>query len=336
MNDTTKLNFTHHQAAHCENGVASNLLKDKGLNLSEPMIFGIGSGLYFVYLPFLKVNFAPGFSYRPMPGAIFSKAAKRLGIKIKRQRFSNPKEAQAALERNLENKIPTGLQVGVFHLTYFPEEYKFHFNAHNLVVYGKEGDRFLISDPVMNETTSLTEKELERVRYAKGVMAPKGHMYYPTDIPANLNLEKAIVKGIKDTCNKMLAPVPLIGVKAIRWVARSIPKWADKKGAKTTNHYLGQLIRMQEEIGTGGGGFRYIYGAFLAEAADILKKPELKELSKEITDIGDLWRDFAVDIARVYKNRNSKSDIYNSLSHSMLHIADLEEAFFRKLKEVVR
>src|SRR5690606_7392732 len=244
MNDTTKLNFTHHQTAHCENGVASNLLKDKGLNLSEPMIFGIGSGLYFVYLPFLKVNFAPGFSYRPMPGAIFSKAAKRLGIKIKRQRFSNPKEAQAALERNLENKIPTGLQVGVFHLTYFPEEYKFHFNAHNLVVYGKDEDRFLISDPVMNETTSLTEKQLERVRYAKGVMAPKGHMYFPTDIPATLELEKAIVKGIKDTCNKMLAPVPLIGVKAIRWVARSIPKWAEKKGAKTTNHYLGQLIRM--------------------------------------------------------------------------------------------
>lgn len=336
MNDKTQLSFTHHQTAHCENGVASNLLKDKGLNLSEPMIFGIGSGLYFVYLPFLKVNFAPGFSYRPMPGAIFSKAAKRLGIKIKRQRFSNPKEAQAALERNLENKIPTGLQVGVFHLTYFPEEYKFHFNAHNLVVYGKEGDRFLISDPVMNETTTLTEKELERVRYAKGVMAPKGHMYFPTDIPATLDLEKAIVKGIKDTCNKMLAPVPIIGVKAIRWVARSIPKWADKKGAKTTNHYLGQLIRMQEEIGTGGGGFRYIYGAFLAEAADVLKKSELKELSREITDIGDLWRDFAVDIARVYKNRNSKSDIYNNLSQSMLRIADLEEAFFRKLREVVR
>lgn len=331
-----KLNFTHHQTAHCENGVASNLLKDKGLNISEPMIFGIGSGLYFVYLPFLKVNFAPGFSYRPLPGKIFSKAAKRLGIKIKRQKFSNPKEAQLALEKNLENNIPTGLQVGVFHLTYFPEEYKFHFNAHNLVVYGKEDGRFLISDPVMDFVTSLSEKELERVRYAKGVMAPKGHMYYPIYIPEKIDLETAIIKGIKETCSNMLAPVPIIGVKAIRWVAKSIPKWAEKKGAKTTNHYLGQLIRMQEEIGTGGGGFRYIYGAFLQEAATILNKPELKELSKEITEIGDLWRDFAVDIARVYKNRNSKSDIYNHLSKSMLHLADLEEAFFKKLKKAVK
>ncbi|WP_294213452.1 BtrH N-terminal domain-containing protein [uncultured Chryseobacterium sp.] len=330
-----KLNFEHHQTAHCENGVASNLLLNKGLHLSEPMIFGIGSGLFFVYLPFLKVNFAPGFSYRPMPGAIFTKAAKRLGIKIERQKFSNPEDARKALEKNLENNIPTGLQVGVFNLTYFPEEYKFHFNAHNLVVYGKEDGRFLISDPVMDYVTSLSEAELEKVRYAKGALPPKGHMYFPTFIPEKVDLEKAIIKGIKDTCKNMLAPVPIIGVKAMRWVARSIPKWAEKKGTKQTNHYLGQLIRMQEEIGTGGGGFRFIYGAFLQEAADILKNEQLRELSKEITMIGDLWRDFAVDIARVYKNRNSKSNIYQELSKSMLHIADLEEAFYKKLSKAV-
>jgi hypothetical protein len=330
-----KINFEHHQTAHCENGVASNLLLNKGLKLSEPMIFGIGSGLFFVYLPFLKVNFAPGFSYRPMPGAIFSKAAKRLGIKIKRQKFSDPKDAQQALEKNLEQNIPTGLQVGVFNLTYFPEEYKFHFNAHNLVVYGKEDGKFLISDPVMDFATTLSVAELEKVRYAKGALAPKGHMYFPTHIPEHVDLESAIKKGIKDTCSNMLAPVPIVGVKAIRWVAKNIPKWAHKKGTKETNHYLGQLIRMQEEIGTGGGGFRFIYGAFLQEAAVILKNEKLHELSKEITAIGDLWRDFAVDIARVYKNRNSKSDIYNELSKSMLHIADLEEAFYKKLKKAI-
>jgi hypothetical protein len=47
------------------------------------------------------VNFAPGFSYRPMPGAIFSKAAKRLGIKIKRKILKSA-GCSKALERNLE------------------------------------------------------------------------------------------------------------------------------------------------------------------------------------------------------------------------------------------
>jgi hypothetical protein len=328
-------NFIHYQSAHCENGVASNLLKFNGINISEPMIFGIGSGLFFFYLPFLKVNHAPAISYRPMPGAIFNKAAKRLGIKVKRIKFSSPKEAQKALELNLKNNIPTGLQVGVYNLTYFPDEYRFHFNAHNLVVYGKEGGNFLVSDPVMETVTTLTEKELEKVRFAKGALAPKGQMYYPIVIPENIDWETAIKKGIKNTCNDMLAPVPIVGVKAIRWVAKSIPKWSTKLGVKVTNHYLAQLIRMQEEIGTGGGGFRFIYAAFLQEAAVILKNDKLKELSKEMTIIGDLWRNFAVNAARVYKNRSNQVDVYNSLSKEMLHLADLEEAFFKKLKKAI-
>ena len=98
-------NFKHNQSAHCENGVASNLLKHNGLNISEPMVFGIGSGLFFVYLPFIKVNFAPAISYRPMPGIIFNRVAKRLGLKIKREKFSSEANAVKALDDNLKNNI---------------------------------------------------------------------------------------------------------------------------------------------------------------------------------------------------------------------------------------
>ncbi len=327
--------FVHHQSAHCENGVASNLLKYHGINISEPMVFGIGSGLFFFYLPLLKVNHAPAISYRPMPGFIFNKAAKRLGIKVKRVKFSNPQTAQKALEENLKNNIPSGLQVGVYNLTYFPDEYRFHFNAHNLVVYGKKEDIFLISDPVMETVTTLTEKELEKVRFAKGALAPKGQMYYPVNIPSEIDWETAIKKGIKNTCNDMLAPVPIVGVAAMRFLARSIRKWPVKKGIKVANHYLAQMVRMQEEIGTGGGGFRFIYAAFLQEAAVILKNDSLKELSAEMTIIGDLWRDFAVNAARVYKNRSNQTDVYNSLADELIHISNLEEAFFKKLKKAI-
>lgn len=328
-------NFTHHQSAHCENGVASNLLKFNGINISEPMVFGIGSGLFFFYLPLLKVNQAPAISYRPMPGFIFNKAAKRLGITVKRIKFSSTEKAQIALENNLKNNIPTGLQVGVYNLTYFPDEYRFHFNAHNLVVYGKNENTFLISDPVMETVTTLTEAELEKVRFAKGTLSPKGQMYYPTHIPSQINWEIAIKKGIKNTCNDMLAPVPIVGVAAMRYLAKSIRKWPKAKGIKVANHYLAQMIRMQEEIGTGGGGFRFIYAAFLQEAAVILKKEQLKDLSFEMTQIGDLWRDFALNASRVCKNRSNLEDVYNVLADQLLHIADLEEKFFKKLKKAI-
>ena len=300
------------------------------------MIFGIGSGLLFFYFPWLKVNQAPAISYRTMPGHIFSKVARRLGFHVRRERFSSPKKAQQVLDEKLERGFPVGLQVGVYHLTYFPDAYRFHFNAHNLVVYGKEGDTYLISDPVMEQPTKLSSQELEKVRFAKGVLSPKGHMYFPTHLPKHISLETTIRKGIKETCQKMLAPVPIVGVKAIRWVSKDILRWYDKRGVKITNHYLAQMIRMQEDIGTGGGGFRFIYGAFLEEAAEVLKNNTLKECSQEITAIGDLWRDFAVEVARLYKNRNqAHRAAYEDLSQRLLTIAQREEAFYKRLKKVI-
>ncbi len=331
-----KIEFNHRQSAHCENGVIANLLTHHGFSMSEPMAFGLGSGLFYVYLPFLKVNFAPGFSYRPMPGFIFKRLCKRLNITIKREKFKNPLKAQKALDSKLQSGIPVGLQVGVFNLVYFPDEYRFHFNAHNLVVYGKEKDNYLISDPVMESVTKLSTKELEIVRFAKGAVAPKGHMYYPIKFPKKLPLEKAIKKAIKATCRDMLAPVPIVGVKGMRTVAKAIKKWPKKIGVKKTNHYLGQIVRMQEEIGTGGGGFRYIYAAFLQEAAAIIDKPILKEFSKELTKIGDQWRDFAIDASRLYKNRSSEFDGYTKVSNKLLTLADNEEDFFKRLKKAIK
>ena len=221
---TMTIDFEHKQSAHCENGVASNLLHFNGVELSEPMVFGIGSGLLFFYFPWIRVNEAPAISYRTMPGHIFSKVAKRLGFKVKRQKFSSPEKAEQALDDNLAKGIPTGLQVGVFNLPYFPDEYRFHFNAHNLVVYGKEDGKYLISDPVIPYTTTLTPEELSKVRFANGVLAPKGHLYYPTHLPKELQLEKAIWKGIKQTCNTMLAPVPIVGVAGIKKLSKDILK----------------------------------------------------------------------------------------------------------------
>ncbi len=336
---TIRIPFTHHQSAHCENGVISNLMKHNGFEISEPMVFGIGSGLLFCYIPFLKVNHAPVFTYRALPGHIFKKFAKRTGVIMKREKFSNPKEAKVRLDQNLERNNPVGLQVGVYNLLYFPDEYRFHFNAHNMVVYGKEGDRYLISDPVMEDVTSLSAMELEKVRFAKGAFAPKGHMYYPISFPEHLELQTAIIKGIKDTCRAMLAPVPYVGYKGIHKIAGLIRRWPQKKGIKITNHYLGQVVRMQEEIGTGGGGFRYIYAAFLQEAGKLIKNEKLIELSKEMTEIGDLWRDFALEASRIYKNRSrnvgSQADAYNNVADQLDHIANLEKMFFKKLKKAV-
>lgn len=329
--------FEHIQSAHCENGASAVLFHNKGVHISEPMIFGIGSGLFFAHMPFMKLNGMPVTGFRPLPGMIFTRAAKKLGIKMKKVRFRNPEKAMEALDKNLAQGIPTGCVVGVFHLTYFPAPYRVHFNAHNLVVFGKEGDNYLISDPIMSEFTTLSRKDLMRVRFAKGTAPPRGKMYWPVHIPTDINLKKAIIGGIKKTCYDMLnIPLKYFGVKGIRFLASEIRKWPKRMDSRKAAQYLGQVVRMQEEIGTGGAGFRFIYAAFLQECSGIFNDDRFRDLSNQMTQAGDMWREFAVEAARLCKSRESEGVTYDSVADMLMKIADKEEDVMKSLKELIK
>ncbi len=330
------IEFQHNQSAHCENGASSNLLNFYGLNLSEPMVFGIGSGLFFSYMPFVKLNSLPVVSFRPWPGAIFKRTMNRLDFEIKHQKFSSEEKAMLELDNMLEKDIPVGMLVGVYNLPYFPPEYRFHFNAHNIVAVGKEDGKYLISDPVMENIEELNYDELKKVRFAKGTYPPKGRMYYVVNKPEDFNLEFAIIKGIKKNCKAMLEiPIPLFGVKGITYLAGRVKNWPEKLGEKKASLYLGQTIRMLEEIGTGGAGFRFMYAAFLQQSADIINRDELKDLSLEMTAVGDKWREFSYLGAKNLRSKNGIKTSYSLLSEILIDIAGKEEKFFKELNALI-
>lgn len=330
-----KIDFKHQQAAHCENGVTSNLLRHYGIELSEPMVFGIGSGFFFSHMSFYKLNGMPVTSFRVWPGWIFKRVTKRLGIEVKRIKYKDPDRAMDDLDKILASGTPVGMLVGVFHLPYFPREYRFHFNAHNITAFGKEEEQYYISDPVMEHEEVLTREELKKVRFTKGTYPPSGRMYYISKVPEKVDIKPAIIKGIHQTARDMLTiPVSMFGIKGIRFLANRMRKWPEKLGAKAAALNLGQVIRMLEEIGTGGAGFRFIYAAFLQESSAILDKPWLNDLSKEMTTVGDKWRKFAYNAARVFKNRDKENTSYDTLSDMLLTIADMEEHIFKQLRTI--
>jgi hypothetical protein len=333
-----KIDFKHQQAAHCENGVTSNLLHHINIKLSEPMVFGIGSGLFFSYMPFLKLNNLPVVSFRPWPGRIFKRLTKRLDLKVQQNKFKDKAESMKALDRNLQQGIPTGCIVGVYHLSYFPQAFRFHFNAHNLVVVGKENGEYLVSDPIMPTIERLSYHDLLRVRYAKGtVFTPQGRMYSITGTSSDYNLQEAIYKGIHQVCKDMLKiPIPYFGVKGIRLLARKMRNWPKTLGERKAALYMGQVVRMLEEIGTGGAGFRFMYAAFLQEAARELDQPWLNDMSKEMTEAGDRWREFGTIAGRIFKNRAGQEDSYVAASDILLDIADREEKIYQRLSQLKR
>jgi hypothetical protein len=131
-------------------------------------------------------------------------------------------------------------------------------------------------------------------------------------------------------------PLPIFGIRGIRSLARRIIKMPERIGFHEACRHLGNVVRMQEEVGTGGAGFRFMYAAFLQEAADLFGSAELAELSLEMTAIGDIWREFAVVSARIIKQRGRDEETFGKAGGLMLLCADREKKLFKNLDRVAR
>ncbi len=331
-------NFNHKMAAHCESGTITSLLNHGGLAITEPLVFGIASGIFFGYFHKMKAFAFPTFIVRNKPGQMRTNIEKRLGAKFKTYSFKDPAKGQMMLDQLIEQNVPTAAQVDFFYMDYVPSWERVHINVHFLVVAGREGSKYIISDAYFPKMAELEAASLEKGRFAGGNMSPKGFIFHLDKLPGDIDYNKAIIKGIKKACFYMLkVPVPFLGVKGIRMFSRKIVEWP--KFARDTEHLSHEIMKINillEDQGTGGAGFRFMYATFLQQAAQITGKPGLKELSGELMKIGDGWREISLFSARIGKNRDLGPEKLKQLSEMINDRADVEERFFRSLSQAIK
>ena len=326
------MRFEHQQASHCESGVMSSLLRHHGLALSEPMAFGLASALAFAYLPFIRLNGLPLIAYRMPPGSIVRALDRGLDLGVRFETFRSPDAGMARLDALLDEGRVIGLQTSIYWLPYIPPDLRFHFNAHNLLVYGREADEYLVSDPVAETPVRCAHQDLQKARFAKGVLAPKGRLYYLTRPPAAGDWRALGRRALARTAHIMLhTPLPLVGVRGIRWLARAVERLGRAKDDAAAKLYIGHIVRMQEEIGTGGAGFRFIYAAFLQELAATTGYGALEALAARLVEIGDEWQQFAFAAAKMIKRRIVFEP--PALAMRLRGIASREQRFFADLNE---
>lgn len=329
--------YSHRQSAHCETGVTSALFRDKGVDISEPMVFGIGSRIFFGHLPFVKWTGLPISTYRSQPGAIFRKTTQRLGGKIVRRRFRNPQKGMDELRRVLRTGQIVAVTTNIYWLSYFPKRFRFNFNGHNLVFLHEIENGFRVSGPGFETPIDCSTHDMERARFAHSPLEPRGCKYYPESVNPHPDLRKACITGMKDTCNMMLRiPLPIFGVRGMRYLAKKIIKSNELHHFNEACRQLAHVVRMQEGIGSGGAGFRYIYAAFPQEAAELFGSSQLADLSAELTAIGYIWLEFAVVSVRIIKQRGQAEETFAKAGGLMLVCAGREEQLFKDLNHVVR
>ena len=331
--------FRHLQGAHCESGVMTALLRDKGLPISEAMVFGLASALSFCYFPLVSINQLPLISYRMTPRYIMKGLKRLLRLPLRFETFSRPADGARRLDELLAQGCLVGLQASVYFLPFVPVNIRFHFNAHNLIAYGRDAatGEYLISDPILNTPSRCAPADLERARFTRGSLAPRGLVYHIDGALRDTGIGQVaplLRHAIRKNAFMMLwMPLPCVGTPGIRLLASRVRRLPVKTDPDFCRRFASHIVRMQEIIGTGGAGFRFLYAAFLQEASGMLNKPALNDFALELTTIGDGWRQFAILAGRQNKGRDPLDPV--ALAAVLDDLAAKERAFFKKLWKAV-
>jgi len=303
--------FIHRAGVHCESSALRDIFEFYGFKFSEPMIFGLGSGLGFVYWHSKRGDMVLLPAYPFVGGRardLYKNLCNNLGVSVNVNRTSSKTRAYQALKDLISRDILVMIHVDMPYLKYQGLPEQAHFGAHTVVVAGLNEEKSIayIADTMFEGLQTATLKELEEARSSTFKPFPPENKWFTFESPNKLtSIGEAIRNAITKTVQSMLyPPIKNLGVKGIYHFANEIVKWP--KLFPPENALFRQLYEvnyiMMEEDGTGGGLFRYLYSRFLKEAGELLGCKELTDLGQHYHEIGQKWTGIAKLIRETPKN----------------------------------
>jgi hypothetical protein len=312
---------------HCETVATGSLLKAVGVDLSEPMLFGMGQGLGFIFLNLgsLPLPFVGG---RVKPFELTTSLCRNLGAACQATETTSKPKAWASLEKTLGDGKPVGLQLDCYHLEYFSKP--IHFAGHFVAAHGvDEKYVYVVDTQAQGSAQRVARANLEAARFEKGPMSARARSWTIAAPKSAPDLGKAIRKAIRANARVYLAP-PFKGAsfEGIRKLAASLPDWIEI--ANDPPHDLALSALLMEKAGTGGALFRNFYRDFLLEAREYLGAPaELKRAHAAFSRAAEDWTAVAALIESA--GRTGESAPLQEAAARCLEIADAEVEAMRLL-----
>jgi len=318
---------------HCETTALRVLLTHGGLQLSEPMLFGLGSGLSFIYWDSRQQNL-PFLGGRVKPFVLSQNLTSRLGIDLRVDETTSRRKAWDQLRETLRDGTPVGLQLDSHDLEYFGS--RVHFAGHIVAMYGYDHDRAYLVDTAQQGgavTTSL--ESLARARAARGPMSAH-HRAFIVNVPADARrpnrIRQAIVPAIVACAKEFLAPpIANLGNRGIVTTAERIPSWFERLDDPSRD--LAVIAMLMERAGTGGALFRNLYRDFLTESKELVTRASHAKLigqnAARFAESAQHWTRASETIERA--GTTGRTDLLGEAADTIRQIATLETAAMTSL-----
>ncbi|MBF6435131.1 BtrH N-terminal domain-containing protein [Nocardia cyriacigeorgica] len=279
---------------HCETTALGVLLRHQGLELSEPMLFGLGAGLSFVYWGSKTLDF-PFLGGRVKPFELTRNLAGTLGLGLEVRETRSARKAWQNVACDIEAGRPVGLQLDSYYLDYFGS--RVHFGGHIVALYGYDSDTaYLVDTEQQGGAVTTSLDSLAQARAARGPMTAQ-HRSFTLTVPSEVTeVGLRIVPAITACARAFLhPPIANLGYRGIAKASTMIPTWFDR--TDNPQRDLPQAALLMERGGTGGALFRNLYRDFLGECRDILDSDNLRTGHRLYTDAADGWTEVATLIA---------------------------------------
>jgi len=271
---------------HCETTATGTLLQQLDIELSEPMLFGIGQGLGFIFWNMKSMEF-PFIGGRIKPDALTENIAKNLYLELTVRETSSPQKAWQNVKELIDKGQAVGLKLDCFHLEYFSQP--FHFAGHYAALYGYDNDdAFMVDTEQQGGRVKTSLKSLALARAEKGPMSSRNLYYTLRKTNKNYDLKNAIITAIKNNATDYInPPIANIGYKGIFKTSSEIIKWFNT--SKHIESDFKTTAMLMEKAGTGGALFRNLYRDFLKESYNLLNLDKLKTGHSAFIEIAKLW-----------------------------------------------
>lgn len=320
-------NFIPFYGQHCETTTVGNLLLHCGITLSEPMLFGLGEGLSFIYWDSKQMGF-PFLGGRCKQDTLTEKLVNNLNLNIEVCQSTSKAKAWENVTSKIDVGIPVGLKLDCYYLDYFTN--KVHFAGHYVTIYGyDDAFAYLVDTNQQGSNVRTSLLSLSDARSAKGPMSSANRSFTITGTKT-INLKDSIVLAIYNNAKEYLnPPIQNISHKGIRKTAKMIGSWFERPGM--TPELITLAGTLMEKGGTGGGLFRNMYRDFLKECDELYPDLELNNSYKRFCTIAQMWTDVSNMICIAGETKDEKK--LKDTSHILLEIASMEEEAMTQIFE---
>jgi len=319
-------NFKPFVGQHCETTATGSLLYQLGIELSEPMLFGIGEGLGYLFWKMRTMDF-PFIGGRVKTDLLTEKICRNLNLKLEVKETTSLKKAWSNVEQELHKGNAVGLKLDCYHLEYFSG--RFHFAGHYAALYGYDNSyAYLVDTDQQGGKVKTTRENLSLARNEKGPMSSRNLSFTIAKEERMPDLSTVIKNAIlNNTYAYLNPPIKNLTYKGIHKTASEIKKWF--KSSQNIKHEFQLSAVLMERAGTGGALFRNLYRDFLKESSTYLNEPGLVEAHREFIDIAEQWTEISQLFHRIGETQDEK--YVNKASQIFLNLSEKERLTMEKL-----